>query len=1313
MSITQQASREDSLLLERQYRERIKPQLEHSPCTAYVVKQDIDFSFVEGNDLFFSRPGFSQEELAQKLGYRLGALLDKDSLQATGKLVEKLEFGQSGTLYQRILYDGKSYWVLTSIARRESEIGPVLHCTSVDISFLMDASLRDELRLDNFQHAAEEARLGAFQYDPADGTARLFGSPDLLPMSPAGDSGTCPHFIDRFIEEIVVPDDDAATLRAGLSLYAVGQERCSYEFKAQTRKGKPAWTRLTLSSTSSASQHPHRIIGVLEDITQQKETALAYLRETQFFQALLSEQDAYGQIDVTENRILRVGGIWNLYNEIIDKMAYTDLFHQFIDKVVHTDDRRHCKEFMRCENFIESLDNGISTLECELRRIVDQNKMVWMKLSVHLFKDPLSRHVFGLLHLRSIEAQKKQELAALHHSTFDQLTDIYNKRAAQSAIGDYLATVSSDEPYAFMIIDFDSLKAINDNLGHNVGNRVLIKFAHILNSMFRKNDIVGRFGGDEFILFIKGVSTHEQVRRRLDEFDAVLMTDVDADLISCCIGIICAKGPNDYENLFRRADVALYEAKIAGKGSRRFFDQESTPLLDRRKESEEDEVSVVQPVAWDRLDLVCSRNEEGASYRAINELVGEQGDIAYLVDVDSFTLLRGNKAFYDRIGMTEQQCKGRTCYELMHRRESPCPFCGKANWATDKYYLWRNYNLVLEQEFLIKNKLVNWNGREVLLALAVDISNNKSIVDSLETGSMEMHAILEGVQRMTGADTLDDVVATAIETIGTFFRAGEVRLWHHSGIGEPLECARTWPRNLPRLDAAYEHEVRAWVEGMSWEHPLNFETPEAMLCHSYGMYEHMKMHGTRNQRWLRIMGGEGEHDFISIDNLSCDLQNVSFLSSFTVFLENELNKRSLAEKTIHTVLHDNLTDLLSRRSFESFVAEYDPDLVANLGIVVANIDHLKRINELHGFQTGSQYIKEFAGILRKALPGYTLYRLDGDEFLAVALDTSLDDVQDAVRSLEALVKENGCFTVSVGCSWDDIEKNLPQLIEQATVVMQSSKKLIHDSSDERENTSHRKMLSDLMTALDNGDFKVFLQPKVDLASKEVIGAEALIRFQNDELGIVPPGKFIDALEKNDLIRYIDLFVLEEVCKLLENWKSKGFALPVVSLNFSRFTLLERNIAASIEAIVSQYDVAKRNIEVEITESAVVIGKSVLYQAAQDLHQAGYSISLDDFGTKYTNLSILVDIDFDVLKIDRSLIAEVEKKKGYRAILESVIDICDSLGIKVVAEGIETKAQEAVLREANCKFAQGYLYGKPMPATEFEAHCFGGAERQRG
>lgn len=1259
------------------------------PCAAYLIKDDPDLTIIRGNSLFYELFGCMEESMRHRYASRLSAFISADSLSDWTALGHR-ETGSFAAFRQHIKKDSGDAWIYTQAIHYKNEKESIFCCVSFDISEWEREFQHFQLFQEGFQLIGEQIKFDAFEYQLSTGKSHIcniheFLLPELLTQQPDH-----MDFSEFLVSRGLVGEEYIQTFYSSFESIRRGKDKVVCELRMKTRTGQYAWVRFSLMLKQTGLNADQYAIGILENITREKELSIQYLNETQFYQVMLSEKAAFAQVDVTMDHCTRFGGMWNLYNEIINTVTYSDLIEEFINKVVHPEDRKHYLELMQRENFIQSLDNGIDQLGCEFRRIVEQNKMMWMELCVHLFREPFTHHVLALVYIKNIDAEKKRELALLHDSERDHLTNIYNKKVAESLIQDYLKWMDRDEIYVFMILDMDNFKYINDAYGHKTGDQVLILLAELMGSVFRRDDIVGRFGGDEFIIFLKRIPSADQVQKRLASLYELLSREKEPEL-SCSIGLSMVYQGDSYEQVFRQADIALYEAKSQGKGQYVFYREDST-----RKE--------IEPRVSERMEYAAETqipeqaSEDETTFEAF---LAEQGDMAYLVDPDNFNLICGNKAFYDRIGVTESECTGIKCYEALHRRESPCPFCSKANWSTDKFYLWRNINTALEQEFLIKNKLVPWHGKEVLLAISIDISNNKSIVDSMENGATESHSILSGVQRMSEAVSLEDVMSSALETIGYFFRADGVRFWERRHTGKSYTCTSAWSR-VPRNHVYGEAEVNAWLQGKKWEQPVLIESPEAMLCSSYDMYQYMKNNGIINQRWVQLREGEQELGCIEVENISSNFQNVSFLESFIVFVALEVEKRKLMESVVYSNQHDDLTDLLSRNSFEQYMEKYRTDHVTQIGVMVANFDNLKRINSNYGFVAGNYCLKQFADMMKTIFPCAAIFRLNGDEFLVIAANVDRIVLENNIQRLKTLVEKNGTFTVSIGYSWDNVEKDLEILIEQSTAAMRVDKRRHYDSNLNSIDSGRRALLSRLMTSLQNGEFEVFLQPKVELARGRIVGAEALIRYRHKDMGIITPDKFIDTLEKNNLIRYIDLFVFEEVCKILESWKKAGMRLPVISLNFSRLTLLERDILSSMEKIITKYDVDRKDIEIEITESVANMGKSILYQAARELSEAGFHISLDDFGTSYTNLSILADIDFNVLKLDKSLIGTMVDQDNNQIILKNIIYMCKELGIDVIAEGVETLDQEEVLRNLKCKLGQGYLYGKPMPVGEFQS-----------
>lgn len=1276
-----------------------------------LVKQDRYLTLIWGSDAFYQLMGCSKEEMGFRYAHRVSALWDTDGVKLLAQFArDSAESSGEGIAFRHHLAASKDDRVLETEAVLLPETG-VLFCHSRDCS----QEVLNEAQIERFGELgadiAEAAGIEVFSYDSTSRTAHLLYAAHVLKQLP--EYRVCEAFPETLIRTgLVHPDDELLLLQAFEQATAPGAR-----YSCDVRLGGPAvdtgrwrWYRLSLvtSDQTSLSCSPPTG-GVLVDITDHKELTMSYLNETQFYYALLSEKDAYAHADATDDVIMKIGGMWNLYNEVIDTMSYTEVVSTFMDRVVHPDDRAHYTDIMRRENFIDSLANGIDHLECEFRRIVEQNKMAWMQLSVHLLKDPATQHVLSLLSIKNIDKKKRQELQLQSASERDQLTQVLHKKAAENAVRIRLCSSAQHDVSALLILDIDDFKAINDRWGHKVGDKALVRFVHEVRCSAGKDDVLGRFGGDEFVLFVANAFDEEHVSSMLQDIFGRLSQGGDPPL-SCSAGVTLMPCGMTYDEGFRRADEALYDAKAAGKATYRFYrddedERASTYSYERRRRIVPDGQAAGVEEEAEASDVGEESAEQGAEGLSFDGFLSAYGEIAYLVDPDTFTLICGNTAFYERIGETPASCFGMKCYEAMQGRTTPCPFCSKANWTTDKFFMWRNDNKALDQEFLIKNKLVLWEGREVLLAIAVDVSNDKSIVDSLDSGISEAHCLLGGIQQMNAANDFDEVVDRALEAVGNFFRAEGARFWARDRAGEPLKCVASWSRSpgayLPIVPE--NGSLDTWLAAQGWEEPLMVESPESVLRSSYSMYRYMQDNGVSNARWIRLdddRGSEQASYYLSVENLGANFQNVAFLESFSVFVASELGRRRMMEDLVHASSHDELTGLLNRECYERLIESFDGDRARSVSVVSANVNNMRSINSVKGFAAGNYYLQQFAAMLLDAFPPEGVYRLNGDEFAVIALDLDREELEGRMRDVRGMVQSNGLFTVALGYSWDDVEKDLGVLTNQASQAMEADKKRHHDVAQDRADDDRRMALRNLVAALGDGKFVVYLQPKVSLVDGRLVGAEALVRYRDDDLGIVSPARFIQGLEESGLVRHVDLFVFEWVCQVVERWEREGIAVPV-SFNFSRRTLLESDLVAGMENIIDGHALDRRYLEIEITESFATIGKSVLYRAANDLIDAGFSLSLDDFGTKYTDLSILTSIDFSVIKLDKSLVEPIVGDVTKQTVLKHIIGMCDDLQVDVIAEGVETVEQERVLRALGCRCGQGYLYSRPIPLDDFE------------
>lgn len=237
--------------------------------------------------------------------------------------------------------------------------------------------------------------------------------------------------------------------------------------------------------------------------------------------------------------------------------------------------------------------------------------------------------------------------------------------------------------------------------------------------------------------------------------------------------------------------------------------------------------------------------------------------------------------------------------------------------------------------------------------------------------------------------------------------------------------------------------------------------------------------------------------------------------------------------------------------------------------------------------------------------------------------------------------------------------------------------------------------------LDRGWFIPYLQPKVDLKTGQIVGAEALVRLHHAQYGILPPARFIVKLEQTKLIHHLDFYMLEQVCGILKDWRERGIKAGPVSFNLSRVTILQSDWAQKMKKIAERYPLDAHRIEVEITEGASELEGVTLSDVAREIHRLGFGLALDDFGAHYSNLAMLFGMDFDVLKLDKSLIADLVQNQSNQTVVKYVLRMCKELGIKTLAEGVEQFSQRQLLTDLGCDYAQGYLFGKPMMQAYFE------------
>ncbi|MBC5648939.1 bifunctional diguanylate cyclase/phosphodiesterase [Christensenella tenuis] len=429
------------------------------------------------------------------------------------------------------------------------------------------------------------------------------------------------------------------------------------------------------------------------------------------------------------------------------------------------------------------------------------------------------------------------------------------------------------------------------------------------------------------------------------------------------------------------------------------------------------------------------------------------------------------------------------------------------------------------------------------------------------------------------------------------------------------------------------------------------------------------------------------------------------------------------ERLEHIAFVDPVTGGASRLKFELEAEELirgaAPDTYAMISL---DIQKFKLINDSFGSEKGDRTLRYIAKVLERETGHNELSaRISGDTFSLLLKNTSpkelglrLDHIAEEINSFNLTGENKYILPVMQGVYIvDDPALNMIVIQDRANVARKGNKdssgrfvSRVFYSDLERLRMVREKEISDKMEqALKNREFVVYLQPKYELEHDSIAGAEALVRWDDPEKGMVFPGEFIPVLERNGYIVELDFYVFEEICRMLRRWIDSGEKPVPVSVNLSRAHLKHPDFMERFRRVWEKYNIPADLLEIELTETLVFENIEALISIIDQIHQIGFTCSLDDFGSGYSSLNMLKDVPVDVLKLDRAFFRGEISERGKR-VVEGVIDLSKKLGMGTVAEGVEHIGQVEFLRKAHCDMVQGFVFSKPVSTAEFEKLIFG-------
>ncbi len=431
----------------------------------------------------------------------------------------------------------------------------------------------------------------------------------------------------------------------------------------------------------------------------------------------------------------------------------------------------------------------------------------------------------------------------------------------------------------------------------------------------------------------------------------------------------------------------------------------------------------------------------------------------------------------------------------------------------------------------------------------------------------------------------------------------------------------------------------------------------------------------------------------------------------------QMEKQRQEEEAEYKSKYDHLTGMMNLSYFTLACEQHvNAHPQQKFALLYTDFTNFKFFNETYGYNEGNKLLKEYAGFL-KCNPALFRCRITADSFV------SLYEIEDIEDLKQFFYKRGNEFCESAHRYYPKcklglaggiavVDRSLESIslnIDNANTARKNVKKdgtvvhvEVYTSELREEQQKQIEIVSHMTEALENHEFKVFLQPKMNMFTDKVIGAEALVRWFKPDGSMVSPGEFIPIFEENGFVTHLDFEMMRQVLEMQQKRLDEGKKIVNISVNFSRKHQEDQMYLERLDELMAQYDVPAKSLEIEITESVFMQDLAPLIDSICQLKKRGFSVSIDDFGAGYSSLNVLSRVKADIVKLDRQFLLDVEMEKDNFSseFLQLLINMIKKLGFNVLAEGVETAEQVALLKNAGCRFAQGFYYARPMPINEF-------------
>ena len=693
-------------------------------------------------------------------------------------------------------------------------------------------------------------------------------------------------------------------------------------------------------------------------------------------------------------------------------------------------------------------------------------------------------------------------------------------------------------------------------------------------------------------------------------------------------------------------------------------------------------------------------------------------ELMYIADVETFELL-----FLNQTGMEcfhVDSLNGQKCYRVLQGKDAPCEFCTNSLLREGENYTWEYTNPITRRHYILKDRLLEWDGRRARMEIAFDTTESEREKQLLKFTLEAEKMVTDCVGMLYRQNDIAKTTAHVLEKFGSFLHADRAYIVDikDGKMYSRLEwCAEGIASHRQQLQDLPVSMIDRWLPYFRQKECVVIEDLEQLEDPAQVEYKLLSQQSITSLVASPLERNGTLLGYLAVDNPPAgQIENIaSLLQTLCYFLLLARNNAENQRQLSHLSYFDTLTSFYNRNRYIE-----DTNALAHtnkpVGIIYLDVNGLKDINDQYGHEYGDTVLIECANRMKRVFDGAGFYRIGGDEFVIICKNMEKDAFYSRLRELRAQFQNDPHYRAAIGSQWEESVGNLKQLIADADAKMYEDKKEFyrrHSASRRYRHHSDEVLhLADpkvLREEIEQNHFEVYLQPKISSSDRRTVGAEALIRYRSKSDTLMLPGNFLPLLEETETVSLIDFYVFKYVCAKLRQWIGQGKQAIPISVNFSVSSLMQPSFVEHLTAICESYGISPCYMEIEVTEKVRdAEGLDVKFLIAK-LHQAGFAVAIDDFGTEYANLALLSEIDFDVLKLDKSMVDNIVLNSKAKTIVEMISKACHNMGIEMVAEGIESEEQFLALRSCGVDLAQGFLFSKPVPAAEYENRFLGPAD----